>query len=142
MLEAVFCIIVTLFVVMFLLGIGFVLYQHTVVSIVNNEVAEEISHTYKLVNVGDSSNVSSKDVMASNGSDGIIKYRYYFSGNVFKNKAEELAKQIYNERIGYTSLASREDSIIVDVKMVKDDVGRRHYVVTSRQKYGFLFGGL
>ena len=49
MLEAVFCIIVTLFVVMFLLGIGFVLYQHTVVSIVNNEVAEEISHTYKLM---------------------------------------------------------------------------------------------
>lgn len=142
MLEAVFCIIVTLFVIMFLLGLGFVLYQHALVTIVANEAAEEVSQTYKLINVEDSSNISIQDVRDSDGTNGIVKYRYYFSGNDFKKKAEELTEDLINSHIGYTSLASKENSLNVDVKVVKDDVGRRHYVIVAGQKYGFLFGNV
>ena len=142
MLEAVFCILATIFVLAFVFALGFVFYQHTLVAIVANEVAEEVSQTYKLENVSDSTNISAYDVRASDGSKGIGKYRYYFFASVYRDKATDLANDLMQQHLGYTSLADDVGDMIVEIEVVKDDVGRRHYAVTVRQKYQFMLGGI
>ena len=72
LLESTYCILISIIVLMFMVSFGFFLYQNTVVTIVANEAAEEVSQTYKLRNVADSSSISSSDI------SGIGKYRYLF----------------------------------------------------------------
>jgi len=134
MLESTYCILISVFVLMFLLSFGFLLYQKTLVTIVANDVAEEVSQTYKLRNVADSSSVSLSDI------SGVGKYRYLFFADSFESKNEAKALTIANARLTKTSLAEAEGSLNVDVETVVDDIGRRHYEVTVTQRYSFLLG--
>ena len=47
LLESTYCILISIIVLMFMVSFGFFLYQNTVVTIVANEAAEEVSQTYK-----------------------------------------------------------------------------------------------
>ena len=134
MLESTYCILISVFVLMFLLSFGFLLYQKTLVTIVANDVAEEVSQTYKLRNVADSSSVSLSDI------SGVGKYRYLFFADSFESKNEAKALTIANARLTKTSLAEAEGILNVDVETVVDDIGRRHYEVTVTQRYSFLLG--
>lgn len=135
-LESTYCILVSIFVLMFLISFGFFLYQKTIVTVVANEIAEEISQTYKLRNVQDSSSLSSSDI------SGIGKYRYLFFTKSFDSKNKAKAQNLADIRLTQTSLAKKEGNLSVDVNTVVDDIGRRHYEVTVRQKYSFLLGEL
>lgn len=134
MLESTYCILISVFVLMFLLSFGFLLYQKTLVTIVANDVAEEVSQTYKLRNVSDSSSVSLSDI------SGVGKYRYLFFTDSFDSKNEAKAITIANARLTKTSLAEAEGGLDVDIETVVDDIGRRHYEVTVTQRYSFLLG--
>lgn len=134
MLESTYCILISVFVLMFLLSFGFLLYQKTLVTIVANDVAEEVSQTYKLRNVADSSSVSLSDI------SGVGKYRYLFFADSFESRNEAKALTIANARLTKTSLAEAEGSLNVNVETVVDDIGRRHYEVTVTQRYSFLLG--
>lgn len=136
MLESTYCILVSIIVLMFMLSFGFFLYQNAVVTVVTNEVAEEVSQTYKLRNVADSSSITSSDI------SGIGKYRYLFFADDFNSKNEAKLNNLANVRLSKTSLAKEEGNITVDVETVVDDIGRRHYEVTVTQKYSFLLGDL
>lgn len=135
-LESTYCILISIIIVMFFMSFGFFLYQKTMVTIVANEVAEEVSLTYKLRSVSDSSLVTVDDV------SGVGKYRYMFFANRFNDHNETKAENIANVRLTKASLAEEEGSLFVDVEMIVDDIGRRHYEVTVRQEYSFLFGDL
>lgn len=136
MLESTYCILISIIVLMFMLSFGFFLYQNAVVTIITNEVAEEVSQTYKLRNVADSSTVTSSDI------SGIGKYRYLFFADSFNSKNEAKIKNLANVRLSKTSLAQEEGNISVNVETIVDDIGRRHYEVTVTQKYSFLLGDL
>ena len=136
MLESTYCILATIIVLIFFLSFGFFLYQKTMVKIVANEVAEEITQTYKLRYVTDSSDIESSDI------SGIGKYRYLFFTDSFNEKNEIKVENFANARLTKTSLAKKEATLYAEVETVVDDIGRRHYVVTIRQKYSFLFGDL
>lgn len=136
MLESTYCILISIIVLMFMLSFGFFLYQNAVVTIVTNEVAEEVSQTYKLRNVADSSAVTSSDI------SGIGKYRYLFFADSFNSKNEVKIKNLANVRLLKTSLAQEEGNLSVNVETIVDDIGRRHYEVTVKQKYSFLLGDL
>ena len=101
-----------------------------------NEVAEETVMTYKLRNVSDNDSVSSTDVA------GIGKYRYLLFGGNFKRKNEDKAKTLTNTRLTRSELAKDRGGLSVTVTPVVDDIGRRHYEVTVRNKYSFLLGEL
>ena len=136
MLESTYCILGTIIVLIFFLSFGFFLYQRTMVRIVANEVAEEVAQTYKLRYVSDGSSLESSDI------SGIGKYRYLFFSDSFNEKNEVKIKNLTNIRLTKTSLAKKEGDLYAEVETVVDDIGRRHYVVTVRQKYSFLLGDL
>ena len=136
MLESTYCILISVIVLMFIMSFGFFLYQHTVVTIVANEVAEEVAQTYKLRNVTDSSTVTSSDI-----SD-IGKYRYLFFSDSFNTKNEAKITTLANVRLTKTSLNEMDGRININVETVVDDIGRRHYEVTVSQRYTFLLGEL
>ena len=136
MLESTYCILISVIVLMFIMSFGFFLYQHTVVTIVANEVAEEVAQTYKLRNVTDSSTVTSSDI------SGIGKYRYLFFSDSFNTKNEAKLTTLANVRLTKTSLNEMDGRIKINVETVVDDIGRRHYEVTVSQRYTFLLGGL
>ncbi len=135
-LESTYCILFAAIMLVFLMSFGFFLYQNVMVTVVANEVAEEVSQTYKLRNVTDSSSVSEADVSS------VGKYRYLFFADRFETKNETKAKNLANVRLSKTSLAEDEGALHVDVEPVVDDIGRRHYEVTVRQRYSFMLGKL
>lgn len=136
LLEAVFCMIITVIVMLIMLGLGFAAYQHAAVEIVANDTAEEISKTYKLRNSPSSSEIKDIDVTTPS------MFRYVFSEKKYTSKAVSRAKQFAEERIGLTNLAEKKNDMNISVEVIKDSVGRRHYKVTVSQKYGFLAGKL
>ncbi len=136
MLESTYCVLISILVLMFMMSFGFFLYQKTTVTIVTNEIAEEVTQTYKLRNVADSSSISSSDI------SGVGKYRYLFFADSFNSKNEAKATTLANVRLTKTSLAKQEENLSVDVETVVDDIGRRHYEVTVKQKYSFMLGDL
>lgn len=106
MLESTYCILISIFVLMFILSFGFFLYQKTTVTIVANEIAEEVSQTYKLRNVSDSSSISSTDI------SGVGKYRYLFFADNFNSKNEAKAITLANVRLTKTALADKAGNSI------------------------------
>ena len=136
MLESTYCILISIIMFFFLMSLGFFLYQNTVVSIVANDVAEEVSQTYKLRNVSDSSAVTPTDIC------GVGKYRYLFFSDSFNSKNEAKAASLANVRLTKSSLAKEDGGLSVNVETIVDDIGRRHYEVTVKQSYSFLLGDL
>ncbi len=134
MLESTYCILLAILVLIFLISFGFFLYQKTTVTIVANEIAEEVAHTYKLRNVKDSSLVSKADV------SGVGKYRYLFFAGSYDSKNETKAKNLGTVRLTKSAVAKDEGKLSVEIETVVDDIGRRHYEVTVKQKYAFLLG--
>lgn len=136
MLEAAYCILVCIIVLMLLLSLGFFLYQKTMFHIAANEIAEEVVQTYKLKNVSDSSEIKASDI------SGIGKYRYLLFSDSFQRKNEEKAKKLVETRVPQTSLAKSEGTFEVSVETVIDDIGRRHFEVNVSKRYSFLMGDL
>ena len=136
-LESAFCILVTILMLVFLISFGFFLYQNAVVTIVANELAEELSQTYKLKDVPNSNSVTEQHL-----SD-IGRYRYggAKAGKLQSRNCEKAESQ-GNGRIKQTSMADNETKLKVNVKMVVDDIGRHHFEVTVSQRYRFLLGGI
>ena len=136
MLESTFCILLSIFVILFFLSFGFFLYQKTMLTVVTNQVAEEITSTYKLRHVTDSTSINESDV------SGVGKYRYWIFDNVFQNDNNSKARIFADLRLAKSSLAPSQGDLSVKVEPVGDSIGRRHYKVTVKQKYRFLLGGL
>jgi len=136
MLESTYCILACIIVILFLMSFGFFLYQQTVVSITANEVAAEVAQTYKLKQVEDSASVTADDIVE------VGKYRYLLFKGSFNRANERKAKNLAEVRLSLSSLAKEESGVTVDVKMIPDDIGRRHFQVTVSQKYSFLLGGV
>lgn len=136
MLEAVYCVLLIIIVFMFMMSFGFFLYQKTMISIVTNEIAEEVAQTYKLRNVTYNSTVTLSDI------SGVGKYRYLFFTSSFESKNKAKAYSFADMRLSKTSLAQEEGGLTVDIETVVDDIGRRHYEITVKQRYSFLLGDL
>lgn len=134
MIEATWCVLLVMFVFLFMLSFGFLLYQRVTVQVVANEMAEEVAQTYKLKEVEDSSSVTVNDIGR------IGKYRFLLFANSFETASEAKAKTLTASRLTQTLFATEEGTLSVDVERIPDDVGRYHLEVTVSQRYGFLLG--
>lgn len=135
-LEASYCIFLSVILFMFVLSFGIFLYQKVMFGIVANEVAEEVASTYKLRYVADSSQVTMEEICD------VGKYRFLFFSDRFLASNEAKASWLASVRLSGFSLAQKQGAISADIVQVADDIGRRHYEVTVRQAYSFLMGDL
>ena len=136
MLEGVFGVLASMFVLFFLLSFGLYLYQQTLVGIVTNEVAEEIATTYKYLDVSENSTIALENVTS------IGRYRYLLCSGRFDQGNKQKGESIATAHLSKTSLALSENSLNVSIKKVSDDVGRVHFEVTLSDSYDFMLGGL
>lgn len=134
MIESTYCMIAAIFVLIFIMGLGFILYQSVMFNIACNQCAEEVVQTYKLMNVTHNYEVTKNDVV------NVGKYRY-FLGQIQKNSKDHL-NTLVNERLAATSFALDDGTATVDIKPHIDDIGRRHYAITITKPYKFLFHNL
>jgi hypothetical protein len=132
--EATFCMIATMVVLIMVMCFGFVVYQHAMMGIVCNQAAEEIAVTYKLKDVPDSSSVTLNDVTE------VGKHRYWFFRiGEFKSANESKLSVYAQSRLTLTSLAIDNGGYDVSVDRVADDLGRTHYEVKVTNEYTYLF---
>ena len=135
-LEATFCIVISMVVMILLMSVSFWLYQQVMVSVVANEISSEVAQNYKLINVQDNADVTAADIAE------VGKYRYSISKKSFDQENEKKATRHASGRLSQTSLAQADNRPSVKIETVIDDVGRRHYEVTVSQRYTFLFGNI
>ena len=131
MIEATYCMVAVLFVLIFIMGFGFIYYQTVMFNIACNQCAEEVIQTYKLETVTHNYEVTQQAV------EDVGKYRY-FLGNIQKASKTHL-NTLVNERLAATSFALDGGDATVDIKPFIDDIGRRHYAVTITKPYKYLF---
>ena len=136
MLEATFCLIACIVVILMVMSFGFIVYQRAMMGIVANQVAEEVAVTYKLRTVTDSSDVSESDVV------GVGKYRYFLHSQDFVDANCTKLSILAQTRLTKTSLANDEGGFAVSIERRADDVGRAHYTIVVTNKYSYLFEGI
>lgn len=136
-LESTYCILISTIVMFFLMSLSFFLYDQTLITIVANQTASEIAHTYKLRTVDDTSTEVTGSMIEDVG-----KYRYLFFSESFEVANRNKARSITNMRLAESSFGDNNEWADVTIDTVKDDIGRRHYVVTVRQRSDFLLGSL
>ena len=134
--EATFCMIACMVVMVMVMAFGFIVYQKSMMSIVANQVAEEIAVTYKLRDVANSSEVTEDAVT------GVGKYRYLIYSDDFQSDNENKLSLMAQSRLTQTSLAVDEGGYDVSVDRIADDIGRAHYEIVVTNKYSYLFEGL
>lgn len=96
------------------------------VSIVTNEIAENIARNYKLRDREYDSDVTISDI------DDIGRYRYWFNTKCFEKNHEEQATKYAIKRLSATSLAQApqgDNGVTVKIKTVNNDLGRMHYLL-------------
>ncbi|WP_034448914.1 TadE/TadG family type IV pilus assembly protein [Butyrivibrio sp. AE2032] len=134
MLESVFCILATFIVLMMVMVMGFLVYQHAMMGIVANQVAEEIAVTYKFPDLKDPSNITKKRV---------TEIVYYKSGSEkaeeYRAANEKTLRKIARTRLTNSSLAEDSGGYTVSLERIHDDVGRYHYKITVKNKYSFFY---
>jgi len=136
--ESMLVMIPVLFVLIFLIALGFNYYQQWNVQSTANDVAVKIAQTYSLLDC---------DIYTGNPTDNDLYekplYRYIFSSGKYESKndarANELAIEILeNSSFGYGNAADA----VISVNTEYDSLARRHINVTieTKQKIPFSEG--
>ena len=139
MIESMIVVLMTTFVLIFLVSVGFLLYQRSVVNTVANETAAAIAQTYKYTGMTDD-DITSRDEMLS-AVDSIKKYRYLFSWGSLEADNASKAEEYSVARLSKTSFASEESPPAVEIQTIKSDIGRRYIEVKIEAKYKIFWGG-
>ena len=135
MLESVFCILATIIVLMMVMVMGFLVYQHAMMGIVANEVAENIAVSYKFPEMEDASNVSKYRVTL------FQRYRETpVAAELIRYTNEKTLQKSAQTRLTNSSLAIDSGGYNVSLERIYDDIGRYHYKITVKNKYTFFFG--
>lgn len=131
--EGLLVITLMLFVLFFIWGYGFLLFQQFTVVHAANETANKIAQTYAYSESDPITGYIGKDMKVS------LKGDRYLSGNL-QSKNEERAQKYGKWLLKTGSLASQIGSPVVEMKTVYDGVAQRHVVVKIAAEYRIPFG--
>ena len=137
MLEGMIVMVITMFVLVWLLGLGFLYYQRYVTTIVTNDAAVKIATTYN--------NPTSDIIMGYVTTEDISNrdlYRNFTVGSqsdlkeVNKDRAQSYIKYVLNT----ANFAGTVKDISVELKLVSDSLVRKHIELTTVCEYNTPFG--
>lgn len=143
MIESTIVTIITIMVLIFLIAIGFLIYQQVMISNVAAETASAIARNYKFTS--DKTVLYTDDyssiLIDDDYYDSIRRYRTTFSFASIKSINENYASNRINERVPVTSM-SFDNSIDSDpVKIERSAIGRTFVTVTISMDAQLLFDG-
>lgn len=137
MIESTLVMLVTIFVLVAMISMGFLFYQQCMLQTVANEIATDIGTNYKLTG----QSIGQVDVSQTSLKD-IKLYRTSFSMFSMKELHKQRAKEYLSDRIRLTTLGIMSKEPTVDSFDIKvDNIGRLHVEVTISMECEILFGG-
>lgn len=138
MIEGMIVMIITMFILIWILGLGFLYYQRYVTTIVTNDAAVKIAATYN--------NPTSDIIMGYITTEDISNrdlYRNFAIGNsssdlhtVNEDRAQSYVKYVLNS----ANFAGTVKDVDVDLDLVFDSVLRKHVELTTVCEYNTPFG--
>lgn len=134
MLESMIVMLVTMFVLLWLMALGFVYYQRYVTTVVTNDAAVKIASTYN--------NVSSDIVMGyvnTEALSGRDLYRRFSSGNL-ESTNEDRAQAYIRYILDQANFVGVVEEVDVELKLELDSTLRRHVELTTTCTYNTPLG--
>lgn len=134
MLEGMIVMVITLFVLIWILGLGFVYYQRYVTTVVTNDAAAKIASTYN--------NIDSDIIMGYVNTEALTGRNLYrrFSADALHGANEDRAASYVRYILDKANFVGVVDSVDVELELVLDSVLRRHVELTTTCTYNTPFG--
>lgn len=134
MLEGMIVIIITLFILLWILGLGFLYYQRYITTIVTNDAAVKIASTYN--------NVDSDIIMGYVNTEALSGRNLYrrFSSGCLQGTNEDRAGAYVRYILNKANFVGVVDNVDVELKLVTDSILRRHVELTTTCTYNTPFG--
>lgn len=134
MLEGMIVMVITLFVLIWILGLGFVYYQRYITTVVTNDAATKIASTYN--------NVDSDIIMGYVNTEALTGRNLYrrFSSDSLHGANEDRAAAYVRYILNKANFVGVVDNVDVELKLVLDSVLRRHVELTTTCTYNTPFG--
>lgn len=130
MLEGMIVIIITLFILIWILAVGFIYYQRYITNIVANDTAVKIASTYN--------NPTSDIVMGYVTTEELQSrdlYRGFTAESKLKDINEERAKAYVKYMLDNTNFNGVVKDIDVQMELVEDSIFRKHIKITINCTY-------
>lgn len=135
MLEGMIVIIITLFILIWILAVGFIYYQRYITNIVANDTAVKIASTYNnpisdiVMGYVTTEELQSRDL-----------YRGFTAESKLKDINEERAKAYVKYMLDNTNFNGVVKNIDVQMELVEDSIFRKHIKITINCTYNTPFG--
>lgn len=134
MLEGMIVVIITVFILFWILGLGFFYYQKYLNTVVTNDAAKKIASTYN--------NIDSDIIMGYVDTEALTSrnlYRRFINGKLEKvNQAR--AEQYIKYRLDKNNFTGVIKDVEVEMNLVLDSTIRRHVELTTTCTYNNPFG--
>lgn len=139
MLESLIVYSVTLLLLFFILAIFSVLYQRWNIQTIANETATRMAQTYRFSTADESSGYVSQSTLT-----GVGPYRYLTNAitNTMESDIETRMNSYAKWRLTKTTFAKNVKQPTCAVKVIHDDLGRRHVELTITGEYAVPFGSV
>lgn len=134
MLEAILVMIPTLFVMIFLLSLGFLLYQKWNVQFLADEVASKVAVRYEYIE-----EEMPGEKISLNDAQKTVLYKYLFQGDNIENKNQEKSLKYGTALSKKTSFGVGSGNETVEMECVEDSMARRHISVNVTGTYRIPF---
>lgn len=136
MLESTLVMLLTTFVLIAMLSVGFLFYQQALINTVATDLANDIATSYKLPKQSD------KNTEESNALNDIKLYRTSVAMFSMKAMHKKHAEEYLPKRIQLSTLGITEkEPQVEDFDIVIDNIGRMHVELTVSMECEILFGG-
>lgn len=134
MLEGMIVTVITLFVLIWILGLGFVYYQRYVTTVVTNDAVTKVASTYN--------NVDSDIIMGYVNTEALSGRNLYrrFSSDNLQGTNEDRAGAYIRYILDKANFVGVVDSVDVELNLVLDSTLRRHVELTTTCTYNTPFG--
>ena len=138
MIESMIIVILTMFLLLWILAVGFIYYQRNLVTTITNDAAAKIAATYN--------NVDSDIVMGYISTEDMVErplYRNFNNGalkDANETKAEAYVRYMIKRTNFLGTIADPENDIIVTMDLVMDSAVRKHVVVKTQCAFRTPFG--
>lgn len=134
MIESMIVVIITMFVLIWLLGLGFLYYQRYVAVVTTNDVAVKIASTYN--------NPTSDVIMGyvtTEDLSGRNLYRNFTAGNL-RDINEQRAEAYVKYRLDQMDFTGAVDTVDVKLELVRDSAVRKHVKIITECTLNTPFG--
>lgn len=134
MLEGMVVTVITLFVLIWILGLGFVYYQRYLTTVVTNDAAAKVASTYN--------NPNSDIIMGYVSTEALSGRNLYrrFAADGLQSTNEERAGAYVRYILDKANFTGVVDNVDVELKLVMDSTLRRHVELTTTCTYNTPFG--